>query len=184
MLLGRMYIVEGYGDYLPSSDVVDLIPDGDVRGELFKDDADNLGGNFGTIRVNKFPSTTGEDNTPIVRLSEMYMIRAEARAMQGNDSGAQADVDAIRQRGLPGAAAVTATGQALMDEIEKEKRIELMFEGHRLWDLMRWQRSLVRNHCTAPAEACSVSYPNDRFILPIPTPELQANPNMTQNPGY
>lgn len=182
--LGRMYIVEGYGDYLPSPDVVNLIPAGDVRGELFKDDADNLGGDFGTIRVDKFPSVQGLDNTPVIRLSELYMIRAEARAMTGNDAGAQADVDAIRQRGLPGSAAVTATGQALLDEIEKEKRIELMFEGHRLWDLMRKQRDLNRIQCTAPESACNVAYPNDRFILPIPQDELDANPNMTQNPGY
>ena len=182
--LGRMYIVEGYGDYLPSSDVLDLIPEGDARGELFKEDIENLGGEFGILRVNKFPSTIGTDNFPVVRLSEMYMIRAEARARTGDEPGAQADVDAIRKRGLPTAESVTATGQALLDEIEREKRIELMFEGHRLWELMRMQRDLVRIHCTAPESACTVSYPNDRFVLPIPQVELNANPNMSQNPGY
>lgn len=182
--LGRMYIQAGYGDYLPSADVVDLIPDGDVRGELYADDAANLGGIYGTIRVNKFPSSTGEDNTPVIRLSEMYLLRAEARFMQGKEADAQADVTAIRQRALTSAEAVTATGAALMDEIELEKRIELAYEGHRLWDLMRWKKGVTRTDCTAPSNACNVAYPNDNFILPIPQNERDANPNMGQNPGF
>lgn len=182
--LGRMYIQDGYGDYLPAADIVDLIPDGDVRGLLYADDAANLGGIYGTIRVNKWPSQVGEDNTPVLRLSEMYMIRAEARFMQANEDGARADVDAIRQRGLPTAEAVTATGADLMAEIEKEKRIELAYEGHRLWDLMRWQKSVERTDCTAPTAVCNIAYPDNRFILPIPQNEMDANPNMTQNIGY
>lgn len=182
--LGRMYIQDGYGDYLPAADVVDLIPDGDVRGELYADDAANLGGIYGTIRVNKFPSSVGQDNTPVIRLSEMYLLRAEARFMQGKETDAQADVTAIRQRALPTAEAVTATGAALMDEIELEKRIELAYEGHRLWDLMRWKKGIVRTDCTAPPNACNVAYPNDNFVLPIPQNERDANPNMSQNPGF
>lgn len=182
--LGRMYIQAGYGDYLPAADVVDLIPDGDARGELYADDAANLGGIYGTIRVNKWPSTTGEDNVPVIRLSEMYLIRAEARYNLGKETEAQEDVTAIRQRGLPSAEAVTATGEALMDEIELEKRIELAYEGHRLWDLMRWKRGVIRTDCTAPVNVCSITYPNNRFILPIPLPELDANPNIDQNTGY
>ncbi|MCB9082180.1 MAG: RagB/SusD family nutrient uptake outer membrane protein [Lewinellaceae bacterium] len=179
--LGRMYILEGYGDYLPSADVINLIPAGDVRLGVFKTDP-NLSGNLGTVRVNKFPNPTVQNSTPVIRLSEMYLIRAEARARQNKTSEAQADVNLIRKRGLPGAADVTATGQALLDEIEKEKRIELMFEGHRLWELMRLKKSLVRTNCTNLT--CSVNYPNDRFVQPIPQREIDANPNIAQNPGY
>ncbi|MEL6674311.1 MAG: RagB/SusD family nutrient uptake outer membrane protein [Bacteroidota bacterium] len=181
--LGRMYIIDGYGDYLPSADLLNLIDTADLRSNLFKFDG-NLGGIFGDLRVDKFPSVIGTDNFPVIRLSEIYMIRAEARYRTGNETGAQADVDAIRQRAWPTAAAVTATGTALLDEIEKEKRVELMFEGHRLWDLMRWQRGVTRTDCTAPTSACDVAYPNDRFILPMPQNEIDANPNIAQNPGY
>ena len=180
--LGRMYMVEGYGDYLPSDDVVSLIPVGDARLGVFKADP-VLTGNFGPIRMNKYPTVTSEDNTKVMRLSEVYLIRAEARSETGNDTGAQADVDMIRQRGLPAAAAVTATGQALKDEIALERRIELCFEGQRLWDLMRKKQDMVRVQCTSP-ETCSVSYPDDRFIMPIPEDELDANPNIEPNPGY
>ncbi len=179
--LGRMYINEGYGDYLPSLDLVNLIDSNDIRSQLFKFD-ETLAGVYGTIRVNKFPNINGEDNTPVIRLSELYLIRAEARAMTGNEAGAIEDLMTIRQRAWPTAPAVTATGEALLDEIEREKRIELMFEGHRLWDLMRKGRSVMRTDCTAPI--CEINYPNERFILPIPQQELVANPNISQNPGY
>ena len=179
--LGRMYINEGYGDYLPSLDLVSLIDSNDVRSQLFKFD-ETLAGIYGTIRVNKFPSINGEDNTPVIRLSELYLIRAEARAMTGDEVGAIEDLIAIRKRAWPTAPSVTATGQELLDEIELEKRIELMFEGHRLWDLMRKGRGITRTDCTSPV--CELAYPNDRFVLPIPQQELVANPNINQNPGY
>ncbi len=179
--LGRMYIVEGYGDYLPSQDVIGLIPEGDVRLGVFKED-ENLSGALGSVRMDKFPDPATQNSTPIVRLSEMYLIRAEARAMQNNDTGAQEDVTLIRQRGLPTADAVTATGEALLDEIATERRIELMFEGHRLWDLMRKKQGVSRTDCTNLI--CEIPYPNDRFILPIPQREIDANENMVQNSSY
>lgn len=179
--LGRMYIVQGYGDYLPAGDLIDLIPEGDVRLGLFKTDA-NLSGPYGTVRVNKYPDPTVQNNTPVIRLSEMYLIRAEARARTNNETGAREDLDVIRLRGLPSAAPSTATGDALIDAILTERRIELMFEGQRLWDLMRTKQGVVRNNCTN--SVCELEYPNGRFISPIPQAELDANENMVQNPTY
>ncbi|MBO6622285.1 MAG: RagB/SusD family nutrient uptake outer membrane protein [Balneola sp.] len=182
--LGRMYIEEGYGDYLPSNELYDLIPDGDARQSWFQVD-NNLANEFAPFRLVKYPSTTGDNNTIVSRLSEMYLIRAEAAAMNNDDLDAQDDVTTIRQRGLPTEPAVTETGAALMDEIRLERRIELAYEGHRLWDLMRWQENMVRDECTSTVPAaCTVNYPNDRFVLPIPANEQDANPNMQPNPGY
>ncbi|HCM77144.1 MAG TPA: RagB/SusD family nutrient uptake outer membrane protein [Cytophagales bacterium] len=180
--LGRMYIVQGYGDYLPSNDVYSLIPPGDARQGVYKADP-GLSGAFAPFRMNKYPSITGEDNTKVIRLSEMYLIRAEARAMQtGKETGAQSDVNAIRLRGLPSATPIASTGQTLLDDIARERRIELAFEGQRLWDLMRKKQGVVRNQCTSIV--CTIPYPNDRFILPIPAAEMDANPNIQPNPGF
>jgi hypothetical protein len=77
---------------------------------------------------------------------------------------------------------VTATGQALVDEVLLERRKELCFEGQRLWDLMRYKKNVVRNQCTS--SICTINYPNEKVILPIPEAELDANPNMEPNPGY
>jgi len=181
--LSGMYVVEGYGDYLPAQDVVSLIDPADVRIQLFREDPD-LVDPFGPIRVAKYPNPQGFDNRPVIRLAEVYLIRAEARARQGNSAGAIEDLMTIRRRAWPDAPDVNLEGDALLDEIAKEKRIELMFEGHRLWELMRHQQGVFRQDCTAPTGACEIPYPDNRFILPIPIQELNVNPNIEQNPGY
>jgi hypothetical protein len=182
--LGYMYQKTGYGDYLPSKDLLNLIDENDVRKTTFVLDP-QLVGQYGEYRVNKFPSEgeiNGTDNIPVIRLSEVYLNRAEARAHLGNAVGAQEDLNMIRQRGLSTAPAVTAIGQALIDEIKIERRVELCFEGHRLFDLTRYKQDLIRVDSTAPVS--TVAYPDNRFILPIPLVEMDVNPNMVQNPGY
>ena len=180
--LGRMYLNEGYGDYLPADDLRLIIDGADLRSQLFKPDSTLGGGDFGWDRVNKFPSTLGADNTPVIRLSEVYLIRSESRARNGNEAGAIEDVMAIRTRAWPDAPQIAATGDDLLEEIITERRIELAYEGHRLWDLMRLNRGVVRTNCTSPV--CEINFPNDRFVLPIPAQEIDANPMMTQNAGY
>jgi hypothetical protein len=182
--VGYMYQKTGYGDYLPSKDLLNLIDENDVRKTTFVLDPE-LVGQYGEYRVNKFPSIgedNGTDNIPVIRLSEVYLNRAEARAKSGNDAGAQDDLNMIRQKRLSTAPDVTATGQALLDEIAIERRVELCFEGHRIFDITRHKQNLVRVDCTAPVS--TVTYPDYRFILPIPLVEMDANPNMVQNPGY
>lgn len=177
--IAGLYLNDYYGDYLPSADVLDLIPDGDVRMELYTED-DGLTGDYAPYRVNKYPTAT--TSTKVIRLSELYLIRAEARAELGDYIGAQDDVNTIRTRGLPSASLITATGDELKEAIATERRIELAFEGQRLWDLTRKKEGVQRNQCTS--SICTVDYPNDKFVLPIPQAELDVNLNITPNPGY
>jgi hypothetical protein len=180
--IAGLYIKEIYGDYLPSKDVVDLYDAADARLQVFKTDP-LLAGAYAPYRVNKYPDVKGYDNTKVIRLAEIYLIRAEARAHIGtNTAGAQQDLNLIRQRALPSAAPVTETGQALLDEIMLERRLELCFEGQRLWDLMRTKKDIVRIQCTA--ERCTIPYGDDTNVLPIPQVETDANLNISQNPGY
>jgi hypothetical protein len=176
------YLKTGYGEYLPTLDLYDLISEGDVRKTLFLEDLSLGGGDFGTLRVDKYSSPLGYDNTPVIRLAEVYLNRAEANYHLGAEGLAQDDVDLIRKRGLPTAADVTATGLALLDEILLERRIELSFEGHRLWDLTRNKRGVFRADCTSITDA--VPYPDDRFVLAIGKFEIDVNDNIIQNPGY
>jgi hypothetical protein len=78
---------------------------------------------------------------------------------------------------------VTASGEALIDAILLERRKELAFEGHLLYDLTRTQRDVTRDYCSGEP-SCSVSYPSPKFVLPIPQDALSANSALTQNPGY
>ena len=109
------------------------------------------------------------------------MVRAEARAEQGDFANVRTDLDFIRSR--RGIANSAATNGGLVDAIIGERGIELAFEGERLFDLVRKGRDIVRTDCILPSN-CTVTYPDARFALPIPQAELDINPNMVQNKGY
>lgn len=180
--LGNMYLREGYGDYLPSNDLISLYDPTDVRLQVFTEDP-SLIGNYAPYRMKKYPDPTGKDNTKVIRLAEVYLIRAEARARIGtNITGAQQDYNKVSQRAVASAPDITATGEELIDAILKERRLELCFEGQRLWELMRAGQDIVRTDCTS--NTCHIEYGDSRVVLPIPQLEMDANPNIEPNPGY
>jgi hypothetical protein len=113
----------------------------------------------------------------VLRLAEQYLIRAEARAQQGELSGAIADVNVIRARaGLPATMAVTQT--EVLEAIFQERRIELFGEwGHRWLDLKRTGQADLVLHAKTGWEQYDTLYP-------IPNAELLADPRVLQNPGY
>ena len=130
-------------------------------------------------------------NIPILRLSEMYLIAAEAAYQNNNPTSAAAHLNAIVLRGNPDATPVTPA-DANLDRILQERRVEFVGEGHRFFDLMRTNRRIVRyNDATdigwhLPLSLTARNFDNTYFraILPIPEAEMNANPNMVQNPGY
>lgn len=121
--------------------------------------------------------STGADNVIVIRLAEMYLIRAEAEAnLQGNILAIQKDIDKIRNRAnLSGTSASTYT--ALLNSIDKERRIEFAFEGFRWFDLIRTGRAVD--------ELPNVTSVN-QTLFPIPLDEILTNKDsgMKQNPGY
>ena len=114
-----------------------------------------------------------------LRLAEQFLIRAEARAQQGNISGAKTDVNVIRTRaGLPNTTANDKGG--LLNAIEQERRIELFAEwGHRWFDLKRTGRATTVLGSLKPA----TWQPTDE-LWPIPQSQINLNPSLTQNNGY
>jgi hypothetical protein len=180
--IGGLYLKNSYGDYLPSSDVISMYDSLDKRLSVFT--VDNfLSGDYAPYRMEKYPDNNGSNNVKVIRLAELYLIRAEARAEVGtNISGAQKDLDVVRQRALSSAPNNSDSGQTLKDAILTERRIELCFEGQRLWDLMRKKQDIVRNQCTSLT--CKILYASESVILPIPQIETDINENIEQNPGY
>lgn len=115
----------------------------------------------------------------VFRLAEQYLIRAEARAHQGNLDGARADIDIIRNRsGL--ADIIPSTQQALLNAIEQERRIELFAEwGHRWFDLKRTNRADPVLGIIKPD-----TWQQTDILWPIPQDQINLNPSLMQNPGY
>jgi hypothetical protein len=117
-----------------------------------------------------------DDNVPILRLAEMYLIRAEANARLGAaEQTVRDDLDILRNRaGLADLDPVTVTGQAaLLAAVLQERRVELAFEGHRFFDL--------RRHGVATTV---LSLAADRLLFPIPQAERDVNKLLVQNNGY
>ena len=75
-------------------------------------------------------------NVPLIRLAEMYLTRAEANYHLGNETAALSDINIIRARVLLPAKTAVA-GPTLLKHIYKERRLELAFEGLRLYDIRR-----------------------------------------------
>lgn len=118
----------------------------------------------------------GDDNIIVLRLPEMYLIRAEANARLGASAATVlADVNIVRARaGLaPLDPAVVSTQAGLLAAILAERRFEFVLEGHRFFDL--------RRHGVAPTV---LSIATNRLVFPIPQADRDVNPNLTQNPGY
>jgi hypothetical protein len=115
----------------------------------------------------------------VFRLAELYLIRAEARAHQGDLIGAKEDLNIIRQRA--GLAPTMAMSQAeILTAIVQEKRWEFFTEhGHRFFDLKRL------NLLDTTLSAVKPGWNTTDQLFPIPQSELSTNPNLRpQNPGY
>ncbi len=161
--------------YFATNDLYNSFDDNDVRKELISNN-----------KALKYTSPDRDDNIPIVRLSEMYLIQAEVLSELGDDEGAKNALNMIHLRANPDAVPISESGDALKILIQDERRKELMFEGQRLFDLTRKKMSFIK-YSTSVGTPIDILYPNNLAILPIPQKEIDANDNITQdqqNPGY
>ncbi|GAB4247213.1 MAG: RagB/SusD family nutrient uptake outer membrane protein [Ekhidna sp.] len=170
------------------------VPDGSGRGDIvatasllaaywpndLRNDYLVSGGQFFT---NKFPNDgTNTDNPTVYRYAEVLLTAAEALVETTNsvDPTAVGYVSEIYTRAVPGAAALTVADFAsvadLRARIRLERRLELAWDGHRLHDLRRYQ--------AADVDGTGTSWNADELVWPIPQRDMDANPNLVQNPGY
>ncbi|WP_188133751.1 RagB/SusD family nutrient uptake outer membrane protein [Chitinophaga sp. CF418] len=138
-------------------------------------------------------STVFEEYDIVLRLSEQYLIRAEARNEQNNIAGAIADLNMLRdkRRGpqtpdvgnpLP-AISLTVTQQQLRPLILKERRSELYTEwGHRWFDLKR--SGTIDAVMSVEVQKKDATWSSYKGLFPIPTSEIFVNRALTQNTGY
>lgn len=126
----------------------------------------------------------------VLRLAEQFLIRAEARAMQGKIGDGVADINVVRDRSnQPGVSASNST--EFMSLLEKERQLELFTEwGHRWLDIKRWKGfsnpAVTRADEIMPAIATAKggAWKPEFKLWPIPESEILSNVNLNQNPGY
>lgn len=166
----------GSADVCATMDLINLYEDGDVRLAMYQEhNGEYYCGKY-TGKEGVQPRTT---NVPLIRISEMYLNRAEALLNGASVAGATVagDLAAIAEK--RGCTAAAATAQGIFDE----RRRELAFEGHIHYDYARCQKSMTRTDFDDNVNQ-NVEFPSYMWALPIPKREMEANPNMEQNPGY
>ncbi|MBR1950547.1 MAG: RagB/SusD family nutrient uptake outer membrane protein [Bacteroidales bacterium] len=127
-------------------------------------------------------------NIKVIRLSEVYLSAAEAAFRTGAKDKAAEYLQAIRDRapGLEAATEATVT----MEMIENERAKELYGEGHKFWDMIRWNKTIVFDDDFGPVYPThrenTVDRTHPKTLLPIFQSEINANPEIAkqQNPGY
>lgn len=154
----------------PNSTVIALLNDplvGGTRSTLLAKTS------AGLWYANLYYRSPATDPAYLIRIAELYLIRAEARANLEKPIEAKQDLDAVRDRAglIPSSAATKAD---LLLAIENERRVEFVFEPHRWYDLIRTGRAGTVLNLTDPK----------RYVLPIPANELTIDPALEPNDGY
>jgi len=171
----------------------------------------SLGGEVNVPLCTKYINiSTNMENIKVLRLSEMYLSRAEAMArlaVKNSDANSLTsslvDINLIRKSrdtasttkaftasilAVPPMGAIKAT--ALLDSIIVERRKEFALEGHRIFDLNRTKTDYVKINAAGNSASRLIQYTATtssyyyRTILPIPVTQVQNNPKMVQNPGF
>jgi hypothetical protein len=157
--------VGGRGDLRVQAKFTNQFDTADVRGKyIVRAGAANF--------TRKYPDVFGD--VPVIRISELFLIRAECNVRLGTNTGATpaADIAGIRRR-----AGVVEIATPTLADILRERRLELAFEGTRLYDLKRTRGSLTFGTET-------LQWNSTRLVLPISQREIDSNPKLVQNPGY
>ncbi|NIG52694.1 RagB/SusD family nutrient uptake outer membrane protein [Chitinophaga sp. Cy-1792] len=179
--MGAMYQMYSYGDVRVSPDLYTTLDSSDSRNVYFEAYSHEFLNAKFTIQDGK----DGLTSPKLLRLEEMYLVRAEANSSTNPDA-AIADVNVIREkRNLKPLSGVAPN--AVLDSVLAESRKEFMFEGHRYFDLLRNGRGVNRNFCGNPlaiTAPCSFGANATNLIWPIPQAEKNTNPGIEQNEGY
>ena len=192
-------VAGAYGWNLPTEEFVSQYEAGDLRKDVtifyqgcpvfdgveYKRSWSNTGYNVRKFLVSKTISpeyNTNPNNFVIYRYADVLLKKAEALNEQGHPDQAAAPLNIVRKRaGLTNVPA-TLSQADMREKIIHERRMELAFEGHRWFDLIR-----IDNGNYALKFLKSIGKANvtkERLLLPIPQTEMDSNHLMTQNPGY
>lgn len=187
-----------YPDYVPASWALNLYGSGDLRASsIFAQMQTGYSHGLSWPLLVKYygnrnfiGSMIYHVNMPkVFRLSEQYLIRAEAYCHRAKWGEASNDLTTMRKaRFNAGGGSITVNQANWLDQISDERVRELYMEGFRLNDLKRWGRGFERRKQTNSLEQGStlkVAAGDYRFVWPIPNHEIEApGTALEQNPGY
>lgn len=189
-----------YGWNQPTAEFVSQYEPGDVRkdktvfyagcptfdGMTYSSSYSTTGYNVRKFLLTKAQSpdyNTSNQNWVVTRYADVLLMQAEALNELGRTAEAEAPLYQVRKRaGLTSRLAIENLSQDQMREtIIHERRIELAFEGHRWFDLIRYKDNYALNFLHSIGKSAASQ---KHLLFPIPSQEIEANELLTQNPGY
>ena len=193
------FVAGGYGWNQPTEEFMGQWEEGDKRKDLtvfyegcpdyegneYKASYSYTGYNVRKFLVSKTISpdyNTSPANFVVYRYADVLLMKAEALNEMGQTAAAAEPLNIVRRRaGLPDVSSGLSQDE-MREKIIHERRMELAFEGHRWFDMIRLDHG---NYAIQFLKSIGKSNVNkNRLLFPIPQTEMDANPLMTQNPGY
>lgn len=192
------FVAGSYGWNQPTKEMVEQYEEGDKRkdltilyegcpdfdGKKYKSSYSGTGYNVRKFLVPKSISpeyNTNPQNFVVYRFADVLLMKAEALNELGQTAQAAAPLNEVRYRaGLSGVSGLSQ--DEMREKIIHERRIELAFEGHRWFDMIRIDNGNYAINFLKSIGKSRVS--KERLLFPIPQTEMDANALMTQNPGY
>lgn len=152
---------QGRGDIRILNPYLNLYGAGDTRGTFFVRASNNT-------YTGKHLDQYGD--VSVIRLAELYLIRAEANLRLGTTTGATplSDVNLIRSR-----AGATPLASVTVADVLKERKLELSFEGEQIHDAKRTKSNVG-----------TLPFSDNKLVIPIPQREIDTNKSLVQNAGY
>jgi len=180
--IGYFTHADGYGECAATEsfkEILDARPT-DIRTQLFEEETENGYDGYYPQKYNGRDGQIYVNNPKIIRLSEVYLIAAEAALKAGNAGntadGAAYYLNLLRKNRIENYVDVASV---TLDDILMERRLELFTEGHTAWDYWRNGKS-VNNKFVGVVEAT-----DNQAILPIPQTEIEVSGGLLiQNSGY
>ena len=192
-------VAGAYGWNLPTEEFIKEYEAGDLRKDVtvlyqgcpafdgmeYRRSWSGTGYNVRKFLVSKTVSpeyNTNPNNFVVYRYADVLLKKAEALNELGHPDQAAAPLNIVRHRAGLADVPTTLNQETMREKIIHERRMELAFEGHRWFDMIRinngnyaieFLKSIGKNQVT-----------KERLLLPIPQTEMDSNNLMTQNPGY
>ncbi len=173
------------GHNLPTKEVYNLYSSADKRRNAYIGLTNN-----GVPYTKKLVKTSsavddGGSNVVVIRLADVYLMMAECYAQTNDLTNANLYLNKIKTRA--GITNVNLTSQqALLAEIDKERRLELIGEGHRWFDLVRTGKAVqvMTQYFAVTPGYSTATIDQHNLLMPVPQNQINTDPAIKQNPGY
>lgn len=188
----------GYGDVIVTKDFSNMLTSDpkDVRNDILLEPGSEKSIYTGyKVYINKMPAINGDvryANVPLLRLSEVYLSAAEAAFEAGNKAKAASFLNDLISNRTTDASKLVSADNITLNRIYIERRKELVGEGQRYFDVIRRGETVTRYtdvnnrgwHDVLSEDARTFNRNSKKALPLIPVGEINANPNIEQNPSY